>query len=184
MLNAFPIMWQMLSPAGVAERRLNRLLNVGEDRALPQKMAALLANYPKYRYPSELQNSLRTLAELLLVDLEDRKGSDQLETKRQFYEECYCESGALSQHALVSKRMLAARYTSLFNQSEEAPNVEPVQKRRDKHLFTSSIITEAISQRPIVLIPDYSWNMLVRASNPAFFVRSEPGFLLKLCRFD
>ena len=42
----FPKVWQMLSPAGVAERRLNRFLNVGENQALPQKLSSLLADYP------------------------------------------------------------------------------------------------------------------------------------------
>ena len=154
MLDEFPRVWQLLSPAGVAERHLNRLLNVGEDRALPQKMSALLGNYPRYRYPSNLQNSLRTLGELLLIDVVDQQGLDEPDTERQFYAECYCESGALSQHALVSKRMLAARYTSLFDQSEEAPNVEPVLSGRGKHLFTPKLMTEAISRRPIVLIGD------------------------------
>ena len=145
----FPRVWQMLSPAGIAERRLNRLLNVGEERALPQKMSSLLTNYPRYRYPSELQNTLRTLSELLLVDV-----VDQEDTERQFYVQCYCPSGALSQHALVSKSMLAARYSSLFPQNEQAPNVSPVQIGPGKPLFTPELITEAVAQRPIVLIGD------------------------------
>ena len=145
----FPKVWQLLSPAGVSERRLNRLLNVGEDRALPQKMSSLLANYPKYRYPSDLQTTLRSLGELLLIDV-----VDQPDTEREFYARCYCESGALSQHALVSKRMLAARYASLFDRTQKAPNVEPVQTRPDKPVFTPELMTEAISRRPIVLIGD------------------------------
>ena len=145
----FPKVWQMLSPAGVAERRLNRLLNVGEDSALPRKMSSLLSNYPRYRYPSDLQATLRSLGELLLIDV-----VDQQEAEREFYERCYCESGALSQHALVSKRMLAARYASLFDQAKKAPNVEPVQTGPGKPVFTPELITEAISGRPIVLIGD------------------------------
>ena len=147
--NNFPQVWQMLSPAGVAEHRINRLLKIGEDRALPQKMASLVVNYPRYRSPTSLQTSLRTLSELLLIDV-----VDQHDTERQFYKECYCESGALSQHALVSKRMLAARYTSLFDQTEMAPSLEPVQAGPGKSLFTPELLTEAASQRPIVLIGD------------------------------
>ena len=97
----FPTLWQVLSPAGVAERRLTRLLNVGADRVLPEKLSANLPSYPKYRYPSDLQNDLRDLGQLLLIDV-----ADQQDTEHQFYTQCYCESGALSQHALVSKRML------------------------------------------------------------------------------
>ena len=147
--DVFPKVWQMLSPAGVTERRLNRLLNIGEDRALPQKMSSLLENYPKYRYPSDLQTTLRSLGELLLIDV-----VDQPDTEKGFYEQCYCESGALSQHALVSKRMLAARYASLFDQAQKAPNVKPVQTRQGKPAFTPELISEAISRRPIVLLGD------------------------------
>ena len=147
----FPRVWQMLSPAGVAENRLKRLLSVGEDRALPEKMSLLLVNYPKYRYPSELQNTLRELGELLLVDIVDKT---EQETERIFYEKCYCESGALSQHALVSKRMLAARYASLFDQTENALDVKPVQTGPGKTEFSPELVTAAISQRPIVLIGD------------------------------
>lgn len=145
----FPRIWQMLSPFGIAEHRLNRFLNLGEDKAIPQKLSSSLTNYPCYRYPGELQTSLRTISELLLIDM-----VDQLEAERQFFQECYCESGALSQHALISKQMLAARYASLFSPSEKSPKVTPVADRPGKSLLTPEVLAEAISQRPIVLIGD------------------------------
>ena len=149
--NEFSKVWQMLSPAGVAENRLKRLLYVGEKRALPEKMSLLLENYPKYRYPSELQATLHELGELLLIDIVDKT---EQETERKFYEKCYCESGALSQHALVSKRMLASRYASLFDQAENALDVKPVQTGPGRTEFLPELVTAAISQRPIVLIGD------------------------------
>ena len=149
LIEQFPRVWQTLSPSGVAERRLNRLLNIGEDKALPQKLSSHLPSYPKYRYPSELQSTLRNLGQLLIVDLVDRQ-----DTERQFYRECYCESGALSQHALVSKRMLAARYASLFDRNEQSPTMTPVQSGRGKPAFTPDLINESLSQRPTVLIGD------------------------------
>ena len=144
----FPRVWQMLSPSGIADHRLNRLLNVGDDQALPQKLSSLIADYPQYRYPSTLHNTLRTLGELLLIDVE------QQETEKSFYEQCYCDSGALPQHALISKQMLAARYAALFGRTDRPPTVNPVQTGRRKPLFTPELITEAISKRPIVLIGD------------------------------
>ena len=144
----FPKVWQMLSPSGVAEHRLNRLLNVGEDGALPQKLSSLIADYPQYRYPSVLQNTLRDLGELLLIE------ADQQETEKSFYEQCYCESGALPQHALVSKQMLVTRYAALFDRTDRPPTVNPVQTGRGKPLFTPDLTTEVISKRPIVLIGD------------------------------
>lgn len=148
-INNFPRVWQMLSPSGIAEKRLNRFLNAGTDRALPAKLATLLLNYPRYRYPSDVQNSLRTISELLLIDV-----IDQPEVERQFYDECYCESGALSQHALITKKMLAARYSALFNPSEPAPNVFPVANSGEKPELTPGILVESYAQRPIILLGD------------------------------
>lgn len=112
----FAQVWQMLSPEGIFERRLYRFLKVGEDTKLPEKMSFFLQEYPKYRYPSDLQHSLSTISELLLNDI-----IDQENVEKQFYQDCYCESGALSQHALVSKHMLSSRYDALFNSSEHSP---------------------------------------------------------------
>lgn len=71
-----------------------------------------------------------------------------------FYQMCYCESGALSQHALVSKQMLAARYAALFDPTEPAPAISPVSGGHGKPMLTPEVMAEAISQRPIVLIGD------------------------------
>ena len=147
----FPQVWQMLSPAGIAENRLKRILSVGEDRALPEKMSLRLENYPRHRYPSQLQRTLRELGEFFLVDIVDQT---EREIEKKFYEKCYCESGALSQHALVSKRMLASRYASLFDQLNNAPEVKPVQTGPRKTEFSPKLVTAAISQRPVVLIGD------------------------------
>ena len=145
----FPTIWQVLSPAGVAERRLNRLLNVGADRVLPEKLSAQLPSYPKYRYPSDLQNDLRDLGQLLLIDV-----ADQQDTERQFYNKCYCVSGALSQHALVSKRMLRARYDAIFDRTQQAPTVEPVRTGSSKTAFTPGAVIELHLRRPVVLLGD------------------------------
>ena len=145
----FPMLWQMLSPAGVAEARLHRLLKVGEDHQLPPKMSSYILDYPRYRNPNELQSSLRAISELLLIDL-----VEQPEIKPRFYSECYCESGALSQHALISKQLLAARYAAIFDPSEATPDVKPVNKAKGKTSLTPEIMAEAISHRPIVLLGD------------------------------
>ena len=149
LLEQFPNVWQTLSPAGVAERRLRRLLNVGEDKALPAKMSSNLVDYPRYRYPSDLQSSLRMISELLLVDV-----VDQPDVEKRFFKECYCESGALSQHSLVSKTILAARYSALFDLTEESPDFGPVRNDVGKGVLTPDVLAEAISQRPIVLVGD------------------------------
>lgn len=149
LVEEFSRVWQTLSPAGVAERRLRRLLNAGEDQALPPKLSSRLSNYPRYRYPSELQTTLRTLGELLLVDAIEAADVEQL-----FYRECYCESGTLSQHALVSKRMLKARYTAMFDQAVPAPTVTPMESASVKDPMSDELAVETMSGRPIILIGD------------------------------
>jgi GTPase SAR1 family protein len=144
----FAQVWQLLSPAGIAEHRLSRFLTVGKSNYVPAKLSSNLINYPKYRYPSALQNSLRTLSDLLIIDI-----LEQSEIKPQFYKECYSESGSLSQHSLISKTLLAARYALLFPQDEPSPLVSPVVSEKT-HQINAEIMGEAISQRPIVLIGD------------------------------
>ena len=145
----FPTVWQALSPDGISEQRLKRLLDVNQFLALPEKVASGLSQYPKYRYPSDLQTNLRRVGELLLIDLADHK-----DTEREFYEQCYCESGALSQHALISKRMLGARYEALFDQSEIAPAVTPVPSKPSKDQKSQVLLSEAVARRPTILIGD------------------------------
>jgi hypothetical protein len=58
MLDAFPKIWQNLSPSGIAEKKLFRLLTVGQDTILPPKLCTYLTHYQKFRYGSPLQASL------------------------------------------------------------------------------------------------------------------------------
>lgn len=139
--------WQMLSAEGIKEKRINRFLTTGEEQP-PSKLSSRLAHYPKARYPSDIQSTLRYLSDLFLQD-----AMQSLEIEYKFFEECYCESGALSQYALLSKNILEARYASLFNESEPHPHLARV-KSKKKDNFTPEILAEAISKRPIVLLGD------------------------------
>lgn len=146
----FPALWQALSPAGIEQGHLRRLLRSGGVQGIPPKLSTRLTQYPRFRYPSESQQSLRVLSELLI---EDAPNTPSVE--RHFYEECYCESGALAKEALVSRDILAARYAALFHPSESAPTVQPI-KASSKYepSFSNEVIAEALGRRPIVLIGD------------------------------
>ena len=87
----FATVWQCLSPDGIYEKRLLSFLNYGAVRTIPQKLSTKLLHYPSFRYKTELQTNLRTLAELLL---EDVVSADFV--RAQFYRECYCDTGELS----------------------------------------------------------------------------------------
>jgi GTPase SAR1 family protein len=145
----FPRVWQALSPGGVLGNNLDTLLDRAEAPKPPQKLSVAIPNYPQFRQPTNLQRSLSDVAELLLLNIED-----QPDIEKQFYANCYCESGALNQHALISKQMLRARYEALFPEDDAYPRVEPVVAKSNRPQLTPEILADAISNRPIALIGD------------------------------
>lgn len=145
----FPRAWQLLSPGGVASQSLPALLQQEAMPKPPEKLSSAIPGYPQVREPSDIQRSMMDVAEMVLLNIEEQGG----QTER-FYRECYCESGALGQHALISKQMLNARYNSLFPDAPDAPKVNPVSAKGNKPQLTPEILAEAISNRPIALIGD------------------------------
>ncbi|MDO8653298.1 MAG: hypothetical protein Q7R66_14025 [Undibacterium sp.] len=143
----FPQIFNFISPLGASSNKLLTFLDANGIAGIPEKISTKLANHPSFRYQSESQNSLRMIAELLLEDIARTE-----EIEERFYRECYCESGPLSQDALVSKNLLRTRYAALFHPSEEAPSVVPV-KQKGKTI-SSEILAESLSRRPIILIGD------------------------------
>ena len=168
MVGDFARLWQNLSPEGVGERRLHRLLTRGSNIPLPPKPSTYLQRFPIIRYQSDTQATLRAVAELLIEDIPN---SEDIEEK--FYRECYCETGALSRDSLLSRNILTARYAALFPEGEEKPKLKPASSRKKPLQLTADIMTEAISRRPIVLLGDVGVGktsfikqlMLLRASD-------------------
>ena len=168
MKSNFGKMWQNLSPEGIAERRLHRLLTTGSDVSLPQKPSTHLLRFPVMRYQSNAQSTLRSIAELIIEDIPDNEDIEQ-----EFLRQCYCETGALSRDSLMSRRLLMARYAALFPDNEGNPRVEPASSQREPLKITTEIITEAVARRPIVLLGDVGVGktsfikqlMLLKASN-------------------
>jgi hypothetical protein len=142
--------WDLLSPDGIAERRYQRILKHGDELSVPPKLSSYLREYPRQRPMSDLQTNLRTLAELLLQDI----GETEAEEAR-FYERCYCQSGALSQHSLLNRKILEARYAALA----EAAGLNAIvgsasPKNSDPGSITVDVLSEAMSRRPVILIGD------------------------------
>ncbi|CAI1139852.1 hypothetical protein [Serratia ficaria] len=148
MLDNFTLAWNMLSFYGVKEQRLIKYLS-SDVSGIPNKLSSYLSLYPKVRYPSELQTSLRQISELIIQDALESSDIEEL-----FYQRCYCESGALSKYALLSKEMLQARYAALFSESETSPKTTSVKPEKNEQSLDPSIFAEALSKRPIVLIGD------------------------------
>jgi predicted type IV restriction endonuclease len=145
----FPMVWQCLSPDGLAAKRLLLLLTTGSTRTIPRKLSTQLHEFPSFRYKTDLQANLRSISELLLEDVISAEA-----LRPQFYRECYCDTGALSRDALVSQRILEARYAALFAAAEDAPRLEPAAKAGAEPSLSNQILTEALARRPIVLLGD------------------------------
>ncbi len=148
MYDNFNKAWQFLSYEGVQENRIVHYLTSGKI-GIPPKLSSKLVEYPKIRYSSNLQADLKQLSELLIQDIIEDK-----EIEKEFFKRCYCESGALAQHSLLSKKILNTRYASLFDNSEGVPHVQSINKAKHETNITPDLLSSAISRRPIVLIGD------------------------------
>lgn len=102
MLDDFRTLWDALSPAGVAQSTLHRLL-LGQETgpSPPPKLSTQVDNYPGFRRRTAQETDLKILGQLFLLDIAGQK-----EVSDDFLRECYCASGALSQYALVSREIL------------------------------------------------------------------------------
>lgn len=141
--------WQLMSYPALIQNSLLDFLNRSTTPRPPEKLSEYIPDYPKFKARSDLQSSLKTIADLLLLDIEKQPALEQA-----FYDECYVESGGLSQNSTVSKHILAARYASLFGDDEQGSTITPVKERKGRDLFTPDLLAEAISSKPIILLGD------------------------------
>lgn len=150
MKTSFAYIWQAISPSAVKNNELLKTLKSTRPPGVPVKLSMRITDYPRFRYGSELQKSLRMLSDLLIEDIPNTP--DQRE---QFLKECYCENGALASNALLGKEILAARYAAMFPLNTSSPTVVKVKKaKNDKHGFSPEVIAEALGRRPIVILGD------------------------------
>lgn len=101
----FHLIWQFISCFGVRDRNLYDFFIAANRKYLPSKLSNLITDYKAIRYKNDNQKSLENLSELLIQDLVTTS-----DVEEEFFQECYCQSGALSQDALISKEILAKRY--------------------------------------------------------------------------
>ena len=145
----FSKLWQVLSPAGVAENKLKQFLRLGDEPKIPQKVSSTISNYPNFRMPTREQRDLQIISDLLLTE-----APEWTDLEKEFYARCYCKSRELSEYSLVSRQILEARYAELFVSSDAAPTVVPMKKTSWKGVLASDVIAESLSQRPIILLGD------------------------------
>ena len=101
----FDTLWRFLSPEGVFENIAFRALAELQNPRVPVKASTALGEPKAYRYRTPFQDNLRTLASVLLDDIESSPA-----VKSDFYKECYVPLDANNRHLLLSKNIISARY--------------------------------------------------------------------------
>lgn len=147
----FARLWQAISPDPEHRKLVLHDLATVVPSGVPTKLSAYLRGYPTFRYPSDSQQSLRTLSDLLIEDAPHTPA-----VQRRFYEECYCDSGALAREAMVGKNILSARYAAMFDPTAQNPVLQDVHTSPDEESFgmSAEVVAEALGRRPIVIIGD------------------------------
>jgi len=146
MLNDFRLFWDLFSKPGIIERNLLRRLIGIDTPLLPKKLSEVITPYPGVKNRNILQTDLQILADLIFEDI-----ISAYEFESVFLQKCYCQSGALSQYALVSKSLLYKRYEGFFSGSKEHPAIVPAV---DKKGISQELIAESFSRRPILVLGD------------------------------
>jgi hypothetical protein len=144
MLADYLELWHTLSESGVAQRNLLKRLGGEFTPAPPPKMSASIAHYPGIKGRNPFQAEMQILSDLVIEDI-----TRAPDLEREFLEECYCESGALSQHTLVSKAILKKRYAALFDHETPGPVLVPATTKKG---ISPDLAAESISRRPIILM--------------------------------
>ncbi|HUU95574.1 MAG TPA: hypothetical protein VM487_07530 [Phycisphaerae bacterium] len=146
MLVRFPELWKALSKPAMQDEKLGAILTGSRAPHLPPKLSASLSVYPGYKDRNVFQTDLQIVTEIVMEGI---TRSPELEAL--FLKDCYCSSGALSQHSLISKRILAARYAALFDPGGAVPALVAAHKGR---FVTGEVLAKAYSRRPILIIGD------------------------------
>jgi predicted type IV restriction endonuclease len=144
----FVLAWNCLSKPGVTEHRLSSVLLEVAVTPIPEKLSKTINEYPGFKRRNELQTELQILSEIFIEDI---SSIDDIKHEKEFLKECYCESGALSQYALLSKELLKARYSAIFQEKGEISRIEPATTKKGLH---PDLLAKGISNRPILLIGD------------------------------
>ena len=144
----FPLLWKLLSPEGIAENRAYQQLSHFRNPRIPAKAYTAIAEPMGYRYRNEFQENLRTLADLLLDEVEENQAF-----KDEFYRECYVPLEANNRHLLLSKSIISARYKRVGD-TGSAPAVFNTSVEEGRIKVDKKIAEKTIGSRPIVVIGD------------------------------
>jgi hypothetical protein len=149
MQSRFREFWNALSPAGISEAHLDRILSADVLPLPPGKLSQRIVGYPGHKNRSPTSVEMQILGGIFLEDLAREPALEE-----QFLLETYCKSGALSQYALVSKDLLKSRYSQVFEQASGVSAMPAMGKKGLSPEVLAGIGAAAISRRPILLVGD------------------------------
>jgi hypothetical protein len=150
MLTNFKDLWQCLSKPGIANFSVFAMLRTGGSQPPPAKLSDRIEPYPGFKSRNELQTELQILGDIFLEDI-----AKAPEIEDEFLKDCYCPSGALSQYALISKQILEARYSILFQRELEIPSLQGARTKSGlPDSLNADILAASVSRRPIILLGD------------------------------
>ena len=167
MLDNFLDFWEALSKPGIEEKKIFSRLIGDKLPELPPKLSMAISSYPGIKRRNIFQTDLQILSELVIEDVARSR-----DIEKQFLEECYCKSGALSQYTLISRKILQARYAALFEESRPSPTTLPAS---NKDGITHELLAQSLSRRPILLIGDVGVGKtafirnLIKVEEPSLF---------------
>lgn len=153
MKSRFQQLWNCLSKEGIKERGLIRLLRGSDQDQPPIPLSSKISGYPGSKNRNSFQSNLKILSEMCLEEI-----PKDPENEEDFLKSCYCKSGALSQYAMVSKKLLKTRYEKLIDPKDEdyltgdSPN--PTLESAVNKGGTNKILKHGVVHRPILLIGD------------------------------
>ena len=143
----FDKLWDGLSRAGVEGHRLTTILAPERPSLAPFKLSSQVPGYPGFATPSEIAVDLHLLSDVFLIDI-----VEQDRITDEFLRDCYCPSGALAQHASVSRDILKSKYSGTLSTELEV-SIEPARaKKTGSADLLSTTAGASLTTRPIVLL--------------------------------
>lgn len=141
--------WNYLSPLAIQNKTLkNKLCGIILPE-IPAKLSSTITYYPGIKNRNSFQTNLQILSELILEDVLRYQDLEKI-----FLTECYCNAGALSNYATVSKEILRTRYENLFDTTSQSISIQSAVDKKGISPEFKNISAHSISRRPILLIGD------------------------------
>lgn len=150
MRQEFRVLWDSLSAPGIDAQNIIRMLASVSAPPPPEKLSKGIRRYPGFKDRNSLQTELQILGDLFIEDI-----AKSPEVELDFLRSSYCQSGALSQYAVISRQLLETRYSVLYQKDAALSGLEPIQRKSGpSNKLQPDIVAASMSRRPIILLGD------------------------------